>query len=80
MDKIQKALRKLTLAERKQVKEILSKLKNRQLESLNLKKLKGRDDVFRIRLGHVRVIYRIGRRATIFVLAIEKRSDTTYNL
>jgi len=79
MDKIAKALKKLTQKEQKLIKEILVKLKNKQLENLDRKKLKGRDDIFRIRKGQLRIIYRQDQKGNIFILAIEKRSDTTYN-
>jgi len=78
MDKIQKALGKLTEKERKKIKEILAQLKNRQTENLNIKKLKGRDDVFRIRKGEIRIIYRTDIKNNILILSIERRSDTTY--
>jgi len=78
MDKIEKALQKLTLQEREIVKEILSNLKNRQLKNLNLKKLKGRNDIFRVRKGKIRIIYQISSPGQISILAIERRSDTTY--
>ena len=79
MDKINKALQKLTLRERETMKEILVKLKGQQFRGLDMKKLKGRDDIFRVRKGKIRIIYRIDSDSQIFVLAIEKRSDTTYN-
>ncbi|MBI2042443.1 MAG: hypothetical protein HYT21_01700 [Candidatus Nealsonbacteria bacterium] len=78
MDKVQKALGKLTGKERKKIKEILTKLKNRRIENLNIKKLKGRDDVFRIRKGKIRIIYRTDIKNNIFILSLERRSDTTY--
>ena len=78
MDRIQKALGKLTEKEQKKVKEILIQLKNRRIENLNIKKLKGRDDVFRIRKGEIRIIYRIDIKNNILILSIERRSDTTY--
>lgn len=79
MDKIEKALQKLTPEEQEIVKEILIKLKNGQFKSLNLKKLKGRNDIFRIRKGKIRIIYQTGPTGQISILAIERRSDTTYN-
>ena len=79
MDKINKALQKLTVRERETMKEILVKLKGQQFRGLDMKKLKGRDDIFRVRKGKIRIIYRIDSDSQIFVLAIEKRSDTTYN-
>lgn len=79
MDKIAKALKKLTLKERELIKEILAKLKNKQIENLDCKKLKGRDDIFRIRKGQLRIIYRQDQKGNIFILAVERKSDTTYN-
>jgi len=79
MDKIQKALEKLIPKERKKVKEILGELKSQRLESLNIKKLKGREDIFRIRKGRIRIVYRTDQEGNIFILTIERRSDTTYS-
>jgi mRNA-degrading endonuclease RelE of RelBE toxin-antitoxin system len=79
MDKIAKALKKLSQNQRELIKEILTKLKNKQLENLDCKKLKGRNDIFRIRKGRLRIIYRQDEKGNIFILAIERRSDTTYN-
>ena len=78
MDKIQKALEKLTGKERKKIREILTQLKKRRMNNLNIKKLKGREDVFRIRKGKIRIIYRTDIKNNIFILSIERRSDTTY--
>ncbi len=80
MDKIAKALKRLTRKEQGLVKKILVKLKNKQLENLDCKKLKGRNDIFRIRKGQLRIIYRLDQKGNIFILTIERRSDTTYNL
>ena len=79
MDKIEKALKKLTPKERALIKEILIALKNQRFENLDLKKLKGRDDIFRVRKGQIRIIYRLNNIGAIAILAIERRSDTTYN-
>jgi mRNA-degrading endonuclease RelE of RelBE toxin-antitoxin system len=78
MDKIKKALAKLSAKEREKVEEILEKLISRQLAGLDLKKIKGREDIYRARRGKIRIIYRqLGDK--IFVLAIERRNDNTYN-
>ena len=79
MDKIQKALEKLTLKEKKKVKEILIKLKNQQLKSLDIKKLKGREDIFRVRKGRIRIVYKTDPKGSIFILIIERRNDTIYD-
>lgn len=77
MDKIQKALAKLSVTERKRLKEILERLERRELKDLDVKKLRGRNDIFRVRKGDLRVLYRV-QVGSVFILTIERRSDTTY--
>jgi len=79
MDKIQKVLEKLTEKERRVIKEILAQLKTSRMVNLDVKKLKGREDVFRVRKGAVRIIYRVDKAGNIFILTIERRNDKTYN-
>lgn len=79
MDKIDKALRKLSVKEQRLIKEILVLLQAGKYANLDLKKLKGRDDIYRIRKGSIRIIFRKDTARNIFILAIERRSDTTYN-
>lgn len=78
MDRLEKALKKLTAAERKQVRNILNKLKSGDLRNLDIKKLKDRKDIYRARKGNLRVIYKIGAGKKISILAIERRSKRTY--
>ncbi|MEK7542234.1 MAG: type II toxin-antitoxin system RelE/ParE family toxin [Patescibacteria group bacterium] len=79
MDKIEKAFRKLSEKERRIVKEILLKLEKGDVSSLDAKKLKTRGDIFRVRKGDIRIIYRKGNaKQEIFILAIERRSEKTY--
>ncbi len=77
MDKISKALKKFTDREKVLVKGILVKIKKGSLESLQVNKLKGYDDIFRVKKGRLRVIYRMNGEK-INLLTIEKRSDNTY--
>jgi len=78
MDKIDKALKKLSAKERKQVKEILTKLTGESFSGLDMKKLKGEKSVYRVRKGDIRIIYRMEKRKKIFILAIERRTKGTY--
>lgn len=78
MDRIEKEIRKLSERERGWVKEILKLLRRDKTASLDVKKLKGREDIFRIRKGDIRIIYRLTSRKEIFVLSIEKRKERTY--
>ena len=78
MDLISKSLQKLTAKEREKIKPVLEKLKSNNTAGFDIKKLKGREDVFRIRKGDLRIIYRLHQGA-VFLLAVERRSDNTYN-
>lgn len=78
MDKIEKEIKKLTQKEQGIVKEILEALSIREIAHLNIKKLKGRDDVFRVRKERIRIIYRRSNTGKIFLLTIDRRSEDTY--
>ncbi len=77
MDKIIKALNKLTKQERVVAKAILIKLNKQQLLGLDIKKLKGHSDIYRIRKGKLRIIYKQSEN-TISILTIERRTEKTY--
>ena len=80
MDKIKKALQKFTAKERQWIKDILRQLDSGQTANFNVKKLKGRDDIFRIRKGNIRIIYRLDKNGKIFILTIERRKENTYKI
>jgi mRNA-degrading endonuclease RelE of RelBE toxin-antitoxin system len=77
MDAIRKALKKLTDKERVWVKEVLKRLESNKPQGLDIKKLKGREDIFRVRKGDIRIVYR-NQDGVIFVLLIERRNEKTY--
>ena len=78
MDKLAKALAKMSDNDRQRIRDIIKKIYIRDFIDLDFKKLAGRDDIYRVRKGDWRIIFRlIKNEATI--LAIEKRSDNTYN-
>lgn len=76
MDKIEKELLKLSAKECARVKEILEKIVRKDIRGLEVKKLKTRKDIFRVRKGNIRVIYR-DNNGSISILAIERRSENT---
>ena len=78
MDRIVKALNRLTSEERLIVKTILLKIKDRKFFGLNLKKLKSHKDIFRVRKGKIRIIYRLDKIGQVYILTIERKSDKTY--
>lgn len=77
MDKIGKLLAKLKAKALAQIKAVLNCLRSGQTQDLDIKKLKSRDDIFRVRKGNFRIIYRFENKK-IFVLAIERRKEKTY--
>ncbi len=79
MDKIEKALKKLSAQEKKRLKTILEKIKSGNFTNLDFKKLKGKDNIFRVRTGKIRVIF-MKKDKSILILAIERRSDNIYNI
>lgn len=78
MDKIEKALNKLSSGEREKLKKIFIQIDKKDFQNLDLKKLKGRNDIFRIRKSNIRVIFRKIDNS-IKILSIERRSSKTYN-
>ena len=77
MDYIKKVIDKFPDRDRKRVKVALRKLYLGEVATLDIKKLKGRKDIFRIRVGNIRVIYQ-QKDGVIIILTISRRSDTTY--
>lgn len=77
MDKIEKGLRKFSKKERIWIKDILEKIITGNISDLDLKRLRGREDIFRIRRGKIRILFR-KTGTSVFILAIERRNETTY--
>jgi len=78
MDKISKTLKKLSAKEKIKVKILLKKIISGDFSNIDIQKLKGRNDIYRIRQVNLRIIFR-KRETVITILTIERRSDTTYN-
>ena len=78
MDLMEKALAKLLPKERDLTKVLIVRAVENNLAGLDIKKLRGWNDVFRIRKGDVRIVYRRTKDGRVNILAIERRSDTTY--
>ena len=78
MDRIGKALRKLSKSEQRALKAILREILAGNLTGLDVKKLKGHEEIYRVRKGSIRVIFRKSN-GLFHILTIERRTDTTYN-
>lgn len=77
MDRVEKTLRTLPKAERIRYRRMTEDVIADRLARYDVVKLVGRDDVFRIRKGPMRVIFRRHRSGNS-ILALERRSETTY--
>jgi len=78
MDRLAKAPQKLRSGEHARVESVLVKIAARDWSGLDVEKLKGRDDMYRVRTGSIRIIFRVAD-AQVFIVSIERRSGTTYN-
>lgn len=76
-DKIAKELAKYTPAEKRIIAELLSRIYSGALYGLDVKKLKNFSDVYRVRKGRLRILYR-KQGSSHTLLAIDRRDDKTY--
>lgn len=80
MNKSDKFLKKCTSKERTQLIEILTSISKGDLSGLDIKKLKGYDNYFRVRKGSIRIIFHLDINGIPMIQTIERRNDTTYDL
>ncbi len=78
MDKLAKALAKMPDNERQKIQAILIRIRALDYTNMDFKKLSGRDDIYRVRHGDWRIIFYLIKNE-VHILAVEKRSDNTYN-
>ena len=70
--KAKKFIDKLPINERKRIVEEIKRLPNEE----NIKKLKGHDDLFRLRVGNYRIIYMVDHGIlTVFVIDAGNRGE-----
>ncbi|PIX62256.1 hypothetical protein CO057_00460 [Candidatus Uhrbacteria bacterium CG_4_9_14_0_2_um_filter_41_50] len=77
VNKIDKALSKFSNKEKAEFKKILQKVKAGDFLALDIKKLKNRQDIYRIRKGSMRIIFQKTDHG-IKILSFERRLDNTY--
>ena len=75
---LEKLLAKISPKEKKNLENIIEKIITSNVKGLDMKKVVGYDDVFRVGKGNFRIIFKITKTDTKIV-SIERRSDTTYN-
>jgi len=78
MTKLERIIKKFSVAERKVIKNTVIQLKIGSFVGLDVKKLQGSRDIYRVRKGSIRIMYYLGADKEIVVFAIARRSDNTY--
>lgn len=77
MDKLLKALAKLPKEHRATFELLMVRLLARDFVGLHLTKLKGTKDVYRLKHGRLRIIFKM-RQEELLVLQLGLRSEKTY--
>lgn len=75
-DKIKKLLKKLKPKELEIVKLLLLRIKLDDTEGLDMKQLKGHSDLFRVRKGQLRIVFR-KTGDQILIIRIDRRNEKT---
>lgn len=78
MDKVEKFLRKLSPGERDAIEECIVIILSGHSNRLDVKKLRGYVDIYRVRKGSVRIVYRQQDRV-VRILSIGRRDEQTYS-
>jgi len=77
MDDIAKILKKLIQKDREKIEELIQEIISRNWKHLNIKKLKGHNNIYRVRKGDIRIIF-LDINGDIRILSISTRNENTY--
>ncbi len=77
MDKNQKFIKRLSKKEFAVLQSVLQQIEDKETTNLDIKKLTGHPDIFRVRVGTIRIIF-ISNRDTNEILDIGRRNEQTY--
>ena len=77
MAKIEKFLRRLSFGERRIAKDTLVKLLSGEFHGLDIKKIKGYKNLYRIRKGNLRIVF-YQEEDIREIVFIGRRGDSTY--
>ena len=78
MNKILKSLIKFSSKERKNAEDDIACITGRKFENLNIKKLKGFENLYRSRRGRVRIVFSLNP-TDVKIIKVDKKNDNTYN-
>ena len=78
MERVKKFLKKLSVTKQDEIDEILFKIELGETGHLDIKKLKGYKNLFRVRIGDVRIVFSQDKEK-IKMLFIGTRGNSKYN-
>lgn len=78
-DKIQKFLQKLDAERRAITEELLRNITLGNFTGLNIKKLGGISNRYRLRKGDIRILFSLDEKRRAVEIEVDWRNDTTYN-
>lgn len=58
--------------------QVMKRISMNDLTGLDVRKLKDRDNAFRVRKGDFRIIFRTNNHGINVIIAVERRSESTY--
>jgi len=76
-DKINKFLLKLSDKELRLVTEVVEKIVRNNMAGLNVKKLEGQANIFRVKKGDFRIIF-LKDDLSINIISVNRRNEKTY--
>ena len=79
MDRLSKELRKLSRKELERVSNILTQVSKGNIDTLQVKQLRGHSHMYRVRTGRLRIIYEETQNGEVKLLAVRFRDDRTYS-
>lgn len=77
MDAIEKFIKRLTEKERSMIDAAMQCLMSGAVQGMNIKRLCGSTDLFRVRVGNFRIIY-YDFGENLVIVAISRRNENTY--
>ena len=76
---LEKFLARVSSKEKKLLGNTIEKIITRNFIGLDIKKLTGQENIFRVRKGVFRIIFKV-TKTDVKITTVTRRGDTTYNL
>ncbi|MEK7463316.1 MAG: hypothetical protein AAB621_03085 [Patescibacteria group bacterium] len=78
MPDLKKLLSRFDKKERNILEILIEKIISLNWKNLDVKKLKGYQNIFRVKRSKLRIIYKLTEQKEIQIISIERRSENTY--